>query len=1604
VDSAITKYGLNKIANSESVRQLNRKAYDPNDLELMRNIAGLGRDAANNPLGQGQIDTLAKDLKLWGGGGGVTDQITSMFTQASELTRGAPGAGQVAQELRKNQLPMATKLKEMATNLTQALTARGIRGVNGSATALAKDGLGELMTGHGTRDPVGFLGIEELGVRPEGLTFGQVDELRTRTLQSEIADATDQLLKPIKDTKFETAQQIAERLQNQIDENTFRLSHTPFAILEAGEKVPLSYAKIAEGHTHITPVLESQPQLGLQNFKIAWGPNRSQRLWVDQDGKLFMPNKKKQWADLTHSEQLHAFAAGRARAQYAVNQQTPFLVQPDADWFALDIAQRIANDPKGGKHLVQFATPGQTLDDLGLMSFAKKVEDIRQNQPDLNKLAPDEVFAIRVAYNLPRTDSHTAALMQNATDPLDQLLMGFQNGADVMAKGYRDVIGAYNTFRHIQGFTEDTADSLKSLLGNSFDFMRNDKGDFLPPVVGYSRPLNPYEWSRDHLMVRQAANAERLKTVLDSGTGPLTAELHRILTQSPEYTMARDVLGLADDQSRSFIPGFRNSAPQTFEGGLINAVTARDRRDVDNLPMLAASQLQNSKVRFLQGQFKKITEHVFGDTISQINSPANAQSLMLLNQFFAHGRGWDLGEALIPVKLPNGKTGWGFQINTGSKGNEDRALSQFGLTLKDKQKGADLLLAPNGKPVVLDDLAKDTLERFTKFTEFMRAEKNTLLRSQGLKQINQTPWYIPPPDLNGKYLAFTFDQNGDMVKGLTLIGDSPKHLGELREAAQSSPMWRQGFTTRTKDEVTDFMSLWDKAQMDWMDPFVTPVQSAGKANTGGLAGPSASPKEFSKNLVRLMDMFMTHGDDVVDVLMDTPIKAAKVRANVSRLETAVGGKTVSHSSQFDRYLQNLQGKNSLTSKDSFLGDFQSFMENRINGALNSNLGPKALADRVAGLYQDFMKGAYPGRTPKGDTFEKFSKALGKFMPFSNPDEFSQYLKYETPADVKQLASKLNWFEASHRLRWGETMHAVVNMTSIVANTPSVIRSLQPMAGETFAEAAARNSNVAMAMTLPNGQQIMTLHPGKMLWKSMMHAFGWGKSKPSQLIQDAHALALGEGRMSQEVDLLTKSFAAIEDRHGWKAWMVGNPAHQGDTVADKIKRNGGLDGMISMLTDKSESWSRQWAMHAGFLAGEAAGITNPQQLVSFAQDISNKTIANYDPLNRPEIFQGALGSVAGLFQSYMLNFYGRMTRYIETKNTRALANQAIMQGAIFGVDSLPGWDTLNSYFFDRGDALGDDPVESMYARFGQTATDLFLHGTLANLPKLFGADGTSIYTRADVSPRLPGSQWTMLADTVPVPNLPAVDTMTKIWHGVTKGIALSKVDGVGTQEWAELASNVIVNRPLAGIVEQMGAGGYDTDFDGQVISRTQTASEAIYRTLGLRSMTQQKAIEHFYANKTAQEEQLARRDVLTTSTRAAIRDKRFDDVPGLFAQYVEQGGDPSRYSSWINSSIKYALLTRGERQLQTALKDPTNRHNAIINRLIDAKVGVREGEVGVEDYGRADADAQIREFDWTGNYAPKHTVGQGTDESPSPLLESPSDDLDPIAEEVGTNPF
>lgn len=1571
VDSLISTHALRKMANADHIRQLNRGAYDVTGFESGRNASFT---LADSLLKAAEPGLAPIEGFMFKGSGGTTDLVTNFAIQSSELTKGR-GTSQLALTLGANRESAATQVMSVAQKLMQKVTPRGVRGVADSGFHMDTEGLGPVIAESLVRDPKSMLGMEEIGVVPEGLTADRVDGLRKQLFELELKPAQELLatgarLKTRKTAggKFEDVwtpltNEERKSLQDRVNELIFANSAQAKVMLEPGEWAPLSHAKVAENYTPIKPEFEgSLSQKDRRAFwTVAWGKNKSQRLAIGDDGAFILPNGKKSFEDLSSVEMLHAYSAAKALVNHHVRHQIPFPVQPKATWMQLDIAEQIMRDKNGSPGLVKWLDPKMTREQAMVESLAQKVDALKRLTKGIENLAPEDVFALKVKYNLPRLDQFTSALMNTEEHPLDLLLAGLESGKQVRDLTHMELLQGFNDARMIKGFTDETVSTLESLSGNSFNFMKDRDGNPLGAIIGYQRPLNPFEWSKDDLLIRHATREALIQNELGGQTSDiLTRELYGFLTSNPAFAQARNVMELADDQHRSFVPGFRNAAPQSALGAAINAVTPRARRDVDSITMLAASQVQDLKSRFMQTATKEIFEAHMGDNISLINSPRAAKSNMLLNQTWSHGRGWAFEAEPTRIDLPNGEKGYALVLDSLNRENQQRFREAFG---RDFEKGQPLL-TPNGQMAVMDELAFDTFKRFQAVTDQVLAAKNTLLRSQGLPQIQQRPWYIPPPELKGKYVAYTFNSNDEIIPGLTLIADSPDGLNKMKAEVSKSPLWRNGYRVRTKDDIGEYMSLWDKAQMDWHDPLTTAMQPQ-KVNRGRLAGPQIDHQAFAEGLVRMRDQIMQHGDELIEVLFDQPIKSAKVRSELAKLETAQGVDASRHSSIYDRWTQNLLGRSALSSNDSFFGDASRWLESRVNGLLNSP--PAQVPAKIGQTFADWIRAAVPGKSPSGETFDRLAKELGPLMPYKSAAEMVEaQLGSRAPADIANISAKLSWFEASHRLRWLESAHSVINLTSMITNMPSVIRALQPKAGESVADAALRNSSLTMVAKLPNGTEMVLPNGPKLIWQSMLDAFGWGKAgSMSPLQREAQTRAFRLGFMDQEVAEMNRSYGAIDSRDGWRGFMFGDKMREGTGVTDKLARSGGVDKWLGLLSDKSEGFSRQWGMHAGFRIGEAMGLTDPDDLVSLGHELTNKMIANYDPRNRPEVFQGALGSLAGLFQSYMMNFYGRMFRYIETKDGRALATQAAMQAGIFGMDSLPGWDALNWAYFDRDRGKGEDPVESFYGRFGTDAGDLFLHGTLSNLPKLFGQEGIALYTRGDVSARLPGSQWTMLADTIPVPNLPVFDTLGKIFGGMMAGIGAANIDSsdVGVNQWAEIVSNTLVNRPLAGMVEQAGAGGLDTSLDGQVVARTQTAAESVYRWLGVRSMTQQKSVEAFYADKTAQEEQQGRRDALNAATRSAIRAGRFAEVPKLFSEYVQSGGDPRRYTSWVKDASKYALLTRGENRLNQALADPTNRSNTTISRMLDGEVGVREGELASDDYGRSATIEQVLQAGW-----------------------------------------
>lgn len=1561
IDNMVASYTLRRAANSAAVRRLNAGAYDPSGKEGERLNAGGVADAITRSVG----GTVPTDGSVWSGSGAVTDRISSTMIQARELTQ-TRGFTERAMSLFRKREAIATPFEKQAFEDLNKVTVRGLAGVSRAGFGTKAEGLGNPLMEALHHEPAFLYGIEEIGTEVEELGRVGTAELRNTTLKNRLDHVSELLTnggkwkhrrvktkdgEVFQDELIPLSDAEREALEVERKELEFKSTLTPVTMLETGEWAPISHGAIADGYTPRQVLHESigtgegaVQMWSREKVKPDEGP-----LGIRNDGELFLPGNGK-IEKLELPDMLHLYHAGNRMVRDLAASGGTYTVPRAANWFQLDIAEQLlrATDNPGA---VVFP-PNMTRETAMVESYAQKVAALKQRSHTLKRadaLNENQVFQNKVFFNLPRLTSYQAGLLGTSEHPFDILTNAFKSADEVRQTPYVELLKGMNDSKKIAGLTDDTVDQLDSLQGNSFNFLITENGVPIKPIIGYKRQMAPYQWSQGELLMRQATNAMYVRDKLLGETADaITREIVETLTMNPAFAEAGKVAQLADDQHRSMVPGFGSSAPQTTQGSLINAVTSRERRDVDSMVMLAASKLKEDQSRVTQELMRRVITGAMGDSISLVNSPRNITSKLGLNQFHSFRQGWELAREVVEQPLPNGKKGYAFVLDHESLMNQKRYEQTYGQKLNKGQT----LLNPDGQTIVLDELALDTLKRMQGVHEATLAMKNTLLRSQGLSELKSVPWYAPPPNTQNKYIGYTFDARDNVVPGMTIVADSPEELSRMERELVGSKQWRQGYTFRQRNDVESFMDLWDKAQMDYIAPNTTAIQPK-KHNYGRTGGNKINTQAFEEALVTMRDSMVSHGDDIMEVLFREQLKSAKARASISRVEAAAGSRSAEqHSSIFDRYIQNLTGKSSLGAKDSFFGWFMSGAERRLNGMLASDAS-RSVADTYQSL-KDYLSVARPGKDKASiERFKKLSSELGQYMPYKSTMEMvERETGSRTPTEVAAITSKLSWFEAASRLRWLESFHAVANIGGILSNTSSVIRALQPMAGETLEEAALRNSSLSMMMATKNGHKFIIPHTTKLLFNAMKDAW---KKVPDEFTERAIRM----GYMDQEVAEFNRQWGAIDSKDGWRAFVFGNEQIDVDAAkgvfgraSAKVAKSGGLDKWMAILSDKSEAFTRQWGMYAGKRVAESMGIKGVDDQLAFAHDLTNKLIANYDPRNRPEIFQGALGAPAGLFQSYAINYYQRMFRYLETGNSRAIATQYATQSAVFGISSVPGWDAFNWAFFDHGQAENDEPVDSLYKRFGQIDGDLLMHGTISNLPKLFGADGVSLYTRGDSAIRMP------------VVNLPVADTIGRIWGGLSQGIdSFAQTGGIGGNQLAEILSNVITNRPLAGMLETFGAHGYDTSFDAQVVSEAHGLMDNTYRVLGVKAMQQQKETELFYANRNAQEEQNARKDTLRAATRAAIRDQRFDDLPGLYARYVEQGGDPRYYSRWVKESFRSALDTRGERMLEEALKDKDGSKNAYVARLLDAQVGVGEDEQNGEDYGYEAEQERVIQQGW-----------------------------------------
>jgi hypothetical protein len=1484
-------HAMKKFVNSDVTNRMRAEALDPTGLER----------ASLNPFNKG-LKQKAEESYLGSLQGSLTDQVTTLAVEAKAAANGAD-ASTVAR--------MSTQRMGLAYETMEKVIGKGILG---EGRASMKDGpVGLAIRNALSRDEGAFLNTEMLGVIPEAKTAGvwamEVDEKLTSRLKS-IQDELDQdFYSPTKMPDGMRVNLLKERKQLR-----WMKGLTPGGIVD-GERVTLSQMETYDNW--IEPEVQSKlfgDKLLFESVEPNRGPTHG--LAIDENLDLILPKGKSiDKLDLFDSLRMYRAAdklVSHLAQKAGTDSKFTLLVPNKPNWFQLETAEELLKRTDGHANVVWPA--GMTRESAQVEALAQKVEAIVKQ----GGVKAEDIHKLRVMYNLPKLSSYEMGVLGTEAHPVDILLRGAvaNGGAETLrSSSLAEIKNAISEARKVGDLYSTAATQIDTISGTSFKFLQDTKGLPVKPLMTYNRPFKPHEWVKDNLSERLAIKkVQTVNTMINDQAGPLTKAVTGSLLGSADMQLTGRVSSLADIQLQSALPGAVKMTPSSGVGSFVNDLTSTEWRARDNPILQAATRLREGVDRMSLSALKTDTEAAMGDTISLLNGPRNQASRILVDNFHSFRPGWDLEEKVLTTQV-NGKNLHQFVLED-TVANRAAFKRQFG---REMGKG-ELLKTPQGTTVVLDDLAFDVQTRFNSLTDKNRIEKNTILRAQGLPEIRKKSWYVPSPSVEGKFIGFTFDASDNIVPGGTIIANTQDEYNRIlskMRADQQSVINSVGNEFRSREQIKEFADIWDKAQMEMLNAGTTAV-SGGKTNRGALTGAYAAARRFDESMISMRDSYLSHGGDVLTTLMKDQINAAKMRANIGApaAPNKVGGIQFGKPSTIhDYWLDAIYGRARLASPGSPTGKIYNALESGVNGLLRS---AQPTASQAWHGMTDWIRNSNPFSQSKEDVkvFTQLSEKLGEFMPFKEAAELAERRgAAKMPVELAHLTGKVNQFTAAWVLRMFESAHAVMNLSGILNAMPSVTRHLSLQAGESIDDFAQRIGHSADIFTTPSGKSTGALSMGKLAQRGFKRA--WNRTSDADYTRLAN-----KGMLSQEVSEFQRAFNSVESKTDMQRFFGGDP-----TSKNRFMQKGAV-GWVSILSDKSEDFTRSWAHFVGDDLGRQLGIPAGDSLDNFAHDVANKMIANYSPANRPAVFQGAIGAPIGLFQSFIFNYYQRLFRYIETGDTKSLAVQYAVQGTLFGAGSVPGFKEANSLFFAATNGE-TSPYDGVYAGFNESAGDILMNGTLSNLPKLFGAEALDLYSRGDTSVRLPGFNMP-----------PAYSVLAKLKAGIGEAIDMFSNDNphLSVQQVGEVLSNALPNRPLAGLTEVLLAGGQDTDSYGQLVTETRGWLDSTYRVMGLRSMQASKELNAFYANKQAQEIETQQRDILNRSTRSAIRAGDESALPAIFAKYVENGGDPAHIRRWYKSAHEAATETRGTRQLDKAF---SSENVSQIDRLLDAEVSLAD---------------------------------------------------------------
>jgi hypothetical protein len=209
---------------------------------------------------------------------------------------------------------------------------------------------------------------------------------------------------------------------------------------------------------------------------------------------------------------------------------------------------------------------------------------------------------------------------------------------------------------------------------------------------------------------------------------------------------------------------------------------------------------------------------------------------------------------------------------------------------------------------------------------------------------------------------------------------------------------------------------------------------------------------------------------------------------------------------------------------------------------------------------------------------------------------------------------------------------------------------------------------------------------------------------------------------------------------------------------------------------------------------SSGLMPQEGQAAFINTFVNRTQGNALASQRPLIFQGPIGQAVGLFQTFQFNTMQQLFRGISEGGTKDAAMMMGLQGTMYGMNGLPGFQYINQHII--GTASGNpnhtDAYSTLYGAAGKTAGDWLMYGVPSNLLQ------TNIYSRGDINPR------TLTVIPVNPQDIVAVSAFGKFAGNLKETVGKIAGGGDILQSVLQGIEKNGLFRPLAGLAQTMQA--------------------------------------------------------------------------------------------------------------------------------------------------------------------------------------------------------